>query len=122
MIRAFPLCGNRAFNRSDEPGSRFSTVEIERAKARVSPERNLSIRSWWSESKLISVKQEGTDTQYTWVAMVLKHCLWQVRIRAGSYKTKANPLHPPAHAPRAEVVPQPHPPWRHFASGLTSSR
>ena len=59
--RAFPLCGNNAFSRSDQPGARFSTVEMARASARTSPERSWSIQSLVSWCKQVSVKQRETN-------------------------------------------------------------
>jgi len=57
-MRAWPLCGKRAFNRSADWGARFSTVLMARARARESPERKRSIHGWRSGFKLFSVKQE----------------------------------------------------------------
>src|SRR3954469_19857244 len=44
MTRALPVCGKSDFRRSDQPGARFSTVEMARDRTRVSPERRAEIR------------------------------------------------------------------------------
>ena len=49
ITRARPLCRNNAFNKSDQPGQRFSTADIARASARTSPERSGSIQDCMSE-------------------------------------------------------------------------
>src|SRR5207245_2109340 len=55
--RACPLCGKRAFNKSEDSGARFSTALMTRDKARASPARKRSIHCCISWFKLISVKQ-----------------------------------------------------------------
>jgi hypothetical protein len=40
-------------SRSDQPGERFSTLEIARASERVSPERSAEIRAEWFACKLV---------------------------------------------------------------------
>ena len=44
ITRARPLCGNNAFSRSDHPATRFSTIEMARARALASPERTSEIK------------------------------------------------------------------------------
>jgi len=56
MTRAVPVCGNRTFSKSDQPGERFSTREMARARARGSPERTAEIRVEFLSLKVSSVK------------------------------------------------------------------